>query len=327
MLESLGLDRHVLDVYRSMLAHREWGVAEIAEHLALDEATVRRGLDRLVELDLLRTSWERPGQWRPVNPDVGLSALVTREQAELARRQDEIERARKQVSELVSEIARSAARPEVEVELLSGMDAIRGRLESLARETRQEALSFTPGSSQSPESLEASGPLDEAALARGVRLRTIYQTSIAHDTATRRYVDRLGRLGAEHRTVPALPLRLFIADRAVAILPLDPANSRAGALLVHSPGMVTALCALFEAYWEAATPFGEQRDAPDATEPTAQEREILRLLAAGAKDESIARVLDVSLRTARRNVADLMAKLGAGSRFQAGVSAARRGWI
>ena len=54
---------------------------------------------------------------------------------------------------------------------------------------------------------------------------------------------------------------------------------------------------------------------------------LLRQLAAGAKDEQIARTLGIGLRTVRRRVADLMIELGADTRFQAGVEAARRGWL
>ncbi|MGI5530482.1 response regulator transcription factor [Streptomyces syringium] len=52
---------------------------------------------------------------------------------------------------------------------------------------------------------------------------------------------------------------------------------------------------------------------------------IVRLLAAGLKDEAIARRLGMSLRTARRHIADIMETLGAESRFQAGMLAARAG--
>ncbi|MBZ5735679.1 LuxR C-terminal-related transcriptional regulator [Nocardioides sp. TRM66260-LWL] len=54
---------------------------------------------------------------------------------------------------------------------------------------------------------------------------------------------------------------------------------------------------------------------------------ILEQLAVGAQDDQIARLLGVSLRTVRRRVADVMAELGAESRFQAGVEAVRRGWL
>ncbi len=56
-------------------------------------------------------------------------------------------------------------------------------------------------------------------------------------------------------------------------------------------------------------------------------RFLLQQLAVGAHDEQIARKLGISLRTVRRRVADLMRELGADTRFQAGVEAARRGWL
>jgi DNA-binding NarL/FixJ family response regulator len=56
-------------------------------------------------------------------------------------------------------------------------------------------------------------------------------------------------------------------------------------------------------------------------------RFLLEQLAAGQVDEQIAVRLGIGLRTVRRRVADLMTELGADTRFQAGVEAARRGWI
>ena len=92
----------------------------------------------------------------------------------------------------------------------------------------------------------------------------------------------------------------------------------------EQPAIVEALSWWFELVWERATVVSEL----DLGEPRKDLRtHLLRQLAAGAKDEQIARSLDLSLRTVRRRVADLMNDLGADSRFQAGVEAARRGWI
>jgi DNA-binding NarL/FixJ family response regulator len=60
---------------------------------------------------------------------------------------------------------------------------------------------------------------------------------------------------------------------------------------------------------------------------TTAERELLRLLAAGATHEAVAHRLDIPLRTTRRRIAALMKQLGAVSPFQAGAEAARRGWL
>ncbi|MCM4081122.1 helix-turn-helix domain-containing protein [Paractinoplanes hotanensis] len=52
---------------------------------------------------------------------------------------------------------------------------------------------------------------------------------------------------------------------------------------------------------------------------------MLGLLATGLTDESVAARLGVSERTVRRTMAAVMARLGARSRFQAGLIAARQG--
>ena len=51
---------------------------------------------------------------------------------------------------------------------------------------------------------------------------------------------------------------------------------------------------------------------------------LMTLLAAGFKDDAIARQLALSSRTVGRRVAELMETLGARTRFQAGIHAQRR---
>ena len=55
--------------------------------------------------------------------------------------------------------------------------------------------------------------------------------------------------------------------------------------------------------------------------------DLLRLLAGGAKNAAAASRLGVSESTVGRQMRDLMIRLGATSRFQAGVKAAKRGWL
>lgn len=64
-----------------------------------------------------------------------------------------------------------------------------------------------------------------------------------------------------------------------------------------------------------------------AAGPSAVERKLLGLLAEGLTDATVAKRLNVSLRTERRMVAELMRRLGASGRFEAGVKAARLRWI
>ncbi|OHV47242.1 hypothetical protein BCD48_19545 [Pseudofrankia sp. BMG5.36] len=76
-----------------------------------------------------------------------------------------------------------------------------------------------------------------------------------------------------------------------------------------------------------AEPDRRPGDGDDNAPPSPAELLLLQLLADGAKDESAARSLGVSVRTVRRMVADLMRRLEARSRFQAGILAKRRGWL
>lgn len=61
--------------------------------------------------------------------------------------------------------------------------------------------------------------------------------------------------------------------------------------------------------------------------PSEEDLQIAHLLALGLKDEAVIKHLAMSHRTYRRRVRDLMDKLGARSRFEAGVLAERAGWI
>lgn len=57
------------------------------------------------------------------------------------------------------------------------------------------------------------------------------------------------------------------------------------------------------------------------------DRRVIGLLATGVTDDVAARRLFVTDRQYRRYVAAVMRKLGATSRFQAGMLAAERGWL
>ncbi|MTE22403.1 helix-turn-helix transcriptional regulator [Streptomyces sp. TRM43335] len=308
-----------------MVLNRDWGVEKIAEHLDIDENTVRGALDELAEASLIRSSPESEDVLHPVNPSIALAPLMARQEAELEEYRIHIARNRHMVAELTSEWESAQETRGIAV-LLRGLEAVRDRLAELCEQAESELMSFMPGGAQSSVALEASRPLDERHLARGVRMRTVYLTSVQADRPTREYAAWLARMGGEVRTVPSLPLRMLIVDRRTAVVPIAPDNTHEGALLLTSRGVLAGLNALFEKVWEEAEPLGVEQ-APEPGEPTAQERELLRLLAAGHTDEGVSRQLGTSVRTTRRIVARLMDALDARSRFEAGYKAARRQWI
>ncbi|MEV0605873.1 LuxR C-terminal-related transcriptional regulator [Polymorphospora rubra] len=328
MFEALGINLRTEKVYLEMLKRPEADIEDLTRSLHLTEPEIREALDDLASMSLLRTSWTDPGTLRPVDPAVGLSVLLAREEAEVARRHQQIEESRAAFATLLAAHAESRQQhTEVGVEHLEDIDTIRRRIQEIATNCQWEAASFMPGGAQSPANLEASRKLDAEAIDRGVRLRTVYLDSVRNDPATLDYARWLAELGSEVRTVPALPLRMLLVDRDVALVPLASADSTA-AMLVTADGLVAALVALFSSVWKSARPLGSAAArSRDDEGLSRQEKQVLILLGAGHTDETISRRLGVSVRTARRVAAGLLARLGARSRFQAGALAVARGWI
>ncbi|MQS13059.1 helix-turn-helix transcriptional regulator [Streptomyces kaniharaensis] len=328
VLGLLGLDATVAAVYRAMLTDPGLGVAELSTELGVPESHVHGALDQLADSALLRPSRDTPGTFRVVSPELALEAALHRQEQELLRRQQELVSQRAAAARAVAEYAEHRPFPGSEGSLrLSGLDAIQAQLEVLARELSTECLSVMPGGAQSRASLDASRPLDEDALNRGVSLLTLYQSSVRNDQATFGYARWMTGLGGQVRTAPVLPPRLLVFDRKVAVVPIDPANTRLGALCTREPAIVANLVALFEQAWNTAVPLGADTAADPESGLGPVEKELLKLLAAGLTDETAARRLGVSLRTVRRQMAALMERLDASSRFEAGLKAARLGWL
>ncbi|CAM3714620.1 hypothetical protein GCM10009799_02040 [Nocardiopsis rhodophaea] len=329
MLEFLGLDEACEAVYLTVLACRRVEFAELRKKLRMSGARLRQALDQLSELALVRPVIGQPTCFRAVDPEVGFQAVIARQQERLAAEQQRIEEIRAAAARLSADFASLRLDQPIEgIERLDGIEEIRDRIALLVRDVSSEVMTFVPGGAQSEASMEVAKPQDQELLERGVRMRTLYLDSVRHHPATMAYAKWLTDLKGEVRTTPSLPVRMMIADRRVAIVPVDDSDSAAGALVLSGTATVTALGALFESIWDNAAPLGETpRRERDERGLTPQEAAALRLLSQGLTDEAVANRLGVSPRTARRIAADLLEKLGARSRFQAGARAAAKGWL
>jgi DNA-binding NarL/FixJ family response regulator len=177
-----------------------------------------------------------------------------------------------------------------------------------------------------------SAPEARSALARRVlspgkdslTVRKLMSPLALADEAQRAHLRRLDA-GAQVRISSApLPHETIILDRRVAILAGQPSPLGREYTVTTSPVLVSGVYSLFTAAWEAATDLGAYLRG-EVPELAPEAREILRALGSGLTDEAAARRLGTSLRTYRRRVAELMAALEAGSRFQAGVRAGELG--
>jgi DNA-binding CsgD family transcriptional regulator len=164
--------------------------------------------------------------------------------------------------------------------------------------------------------------IDHENLRRGVRYRVVLpDTARAMPVLANRFTT-LALSGADIRTVASVPADALVVDGSIVVLPA----SSAGTALFRLPSVVRPNVELFECVWPAAVPMSAC-ELPRETEITPRERKLLTLLFHGSTDEAAAIRLDVSVRTVRRMVAELMDRLGARSRFQAGAKAADRGWL
>lgn len=160
------------------------------------------------------------------------------------------------------------------------------------------------------------------AIASGRRSRAIYPVRALHEAPDA--LRARAQAGEQIRVTSDLSTRLVVIGSTHAVIPEPLGFADEPRLLIRQRGMVEALTLLFELIWEraVAVPALELGGARPELR-----RFLLQQLAAGAKDEQIARTLGISLRTVRRRVAGLLIDLGVDSRFQAGVEAARRGWL
>ncbi|MGW1013983.1 LuxR C-terminal-related transcriptional regulator [Streptomyces termitum] len=323
MLQALGVSAGATAVYQAMLDHPRHGIDMLARECGLTSSQVHDCLDELGQLMLVRASSEHPGQMRAVAPDIGLADLMARQEAELAARQAQLAASRAAVTRMVADRAEHRS---AHGERILGMDALHAQLERLCRAARTEIIGVQPGI-QSPDDLDVARDHDLAALDRGVAMRTLYQDMARRQSHVAAYGHTLLSHGGEVRTAPTIPQRMVIVDRTHALVPIDPAHTRKGALHVVEPGIVAALLELFDQAWSTAVPLGATRPDDPRTGLTDHERELLRLLGSGLTDETTGQRLGLAARTIRRQVASIMERLGATSRFEAGIKAAQHGWL
>lgn len=326
MLEPIGLGQFEERVYRYVLRSGAVTPAEVAQGVDASTRDAGRVLRDLEKQGLVSRLPERPRRFTAVAPDVALEVLIT-------TKQQELERVRRHTEELLEEFRTQAQhrRSREFVEIVSSPDAIYQRFLQMQRTAREQMRIFD----RPPYARPGLNPDELELLAKGIRYRVIYDRLALDYEGQLQFLEQLMEAGEEARVIPALPMKLIIADQRVAMVPLyvDDPESRElrieEALLVHPGALLNNLVENFEILWERAVPLRGTSDAEGtAQEPLSeQDRRILRLMAAGMKDEAIARQVEMGARTLQRRVAHLLQLLGAETRFQAGIQASRSGWI
>jgi hypothetical protein len=161
------------------------------------------------------------------------------------------------------------------------------------------------------------------ALQRGIRCRALIDSDLLNMPGWLDHMRDNTSRGEECRIASSLPFKLMIADRKMAIIPLNLARPDGPVLLVRSSSLLEALCEVFELLWRNATPF-RSSDAAQATPGRRPCASLLSLLTSGLNDKAIEVELNMSHRTLARRISELMKELGATTRCQLGWLAAQR---
>lgn len=300
------------------------------DQLGLPFDEVDTALATLEAARLLRRSAGDRATFVAIAPELAATALLAENESHVARLAQDIADRRAQFLELLPGYLDSKATSYTVagIEVIETGEEVNTVLSGIIRDTQKQCWCAHPGNGLNPENVRTSWKNDQEMMARGVELRSIVQHSTRTQLGAQRYAALAIPAGAKIRTIPLVPARTLIYDGELAFLSRFVDGRPKGALLVRDPDLVGYLIQIYEATWSLA------QDFPAEAEPTGSDstiddtsRAVLALLAAGHKDEVIARRLGCSVRTARRHVSVIMETLEAESRFQAGVRAAQAGWL
>jgi DNA-binding CsgD family transcriptional regulator len=318
----LGFTDHEEGLYRLILRNSGSTLTELAALGGLPVGELREQVARFAGLGVVELQGEAVV---PRPPEEALGRLLGEEVRRVRSRSEQLDAVRGLLPSLQADhLAATAPTGEaVEVERLRSSDDVVAVIRSLSAASTGDLLWMRPD----PGNVTSAGQLDPWVtdlIASGRRSRAIYQVDVLRNApgTLRRRVEA----GEHVRLLAEVPTRLAVLGSSAAVIVEQFHIFDDRRLVLRQPSMISALTLLFEQLWEKAMPV-PGLDAHREVRGASAQRLLLTQLAGGAKDEQIARALDLSVRTVRRRVSEVMDELGATSRFQAGVEAVRRGWL
>ncbi|MCC9706530.1 helix-turn-helix transcriptional regulator [Streptomyces sp. MNU76] len=280
----------------------------------------------LIQAGLLHPAIEEPDWLEPVAPTVALHRLlrdIEERVAEERRREERLAAAFEPMLRIADQRTAPGGSVIQAITSLSGIEQINAAIAEAIAGASEELLCiqphanyYAPRGRQGQQGHAVALDRDQALLARGARIRTLYPHTLRHSPFV---LDRYERLrgDAEARTLDQVTDRLILVDRTVAFIPAD--AERTLALEIRHPTLISFFATTFDRLWHLATPmYPEAVRLPVIDGFTPRQRAIARLLVEGHTDTAIADRLGLNVRTARAHIAKLAAQLGSESRAQLG---------
>lgn len=322
MLAALGLDQLAEDVYRALVVRGPMPLAELASRVAAPPGPLAGAVRELDRHRLLGYSDDDPPVLQAAPPAVALGALVADHRHRLGQ-------AELTIAQLSAEFDRHgpAEQGSGQLEVLSGAAAIGQRVQQIERTAEQQIRTLVTTTTVAIKGSENSG--EEAALARGVRIRVVVEGARLDEAEVRDELQVANDHGVDVRVLDRVPAKLLIADDAVALVPLtsDGDEREPGAMVVYGGALLTLLAELFESVWSRALPLTTDPAAGPPEQLDDTDRRLLSLLLAGFTDAAVGRQLGLSERTVQRRLGTIMRLAGVSSRLQLGWRVRETGWL
>ncbi|WP_113705448.1 helix-turn-helix transcriptional regulator [Nonomuraea lactucae] len=306
-------------VYRQLAEHGETPIVLLQRRLELGEEVVE-AVERLRALGYVVGN---PPDAR--RPDQIFQGHIRAHEAELFATRARVG----ELQELYDRASRPAARGPVA--LLTSRTQLKEAMDDLELNAERELMKFITapysrlGEVHAPDDRARR---DSAGTLRIPRRRVIIeQTVVDDDKALDGIRNALLLPNSESRIAVNLPYKLIIADGERALVPAYPRDhpDKLSTHLIQGGNEIIAHTMVFEQCWAMATPLSAD-SSRFSTELSAEDRQILQLLIGGATNESIARLLDVHVRTVGRRLTELRERAGVTSRA-ALISHAAREWM
>ncbi|MFE4421267.1 hypothetical protein [Streptomyces sp. NPDC056817] len=205
-----------------------------------------------------------------------------------------------------------ASRPPHEsIQHLVGRDLVNERISQEHSGACTEIITAQPGHRR-PEDLAYSAVRDRRALEQGVQMRTLYHSSVRRVATVGDWAKNMAAGGAEIRTFNGRFPRSIIFDRRVAFISVHTAAepSPDEAVMVSDQLMVAQIVAVFDLFWERATPWLSRPPGSKKLVTTASTRAILRELCAGRTQAQAAKNLGFGSAWVNEQLGQLRRKLG-----------------
>src|SRR5262245_46789668 len=314
-----GIDDRSDGLYRAILRYPQRSADQLGRILGWTPSEVDELARPLLRVRLVRLT--ESGIYFAPPPTAAIDRLVAQEQARLAQRRQKVLEARAATADFTAEHLSGQAerRMPVPMDVVTGAE-IPGAIEDLARTTRGDVCSLVRRSRSTKHPYLTQ--VGRFLLDSGRTMRTVYPIGLLADADQLAAVQQWLAQGEQARIAPDVPTRMIVFGSEAAVVDLTFDQESETDLIVRSPVLVAVLRELFERVWTHAVAVS-YADVDSAND---ERKKLIELLSFGQKDEYVARHLGVSLRTVRRRVSDLLAELGAATRFQAGMEAVRRGW-